>query len=223
MIDNYQADDSSSSFLFVADPMCPNGGILMRFKRISTIPLLSMPLYGAARTYSAVLNDGGTPGDPSDDTYVYPTVGIAQQYDGCGLRTIRPPNLLHRNRIQPKPMPSPLSASRRSKVSNQPPVMSMPRRFSRRMLHPTTPASVQATTKTQADEATPTTSKTPPVHQPRPKVRFAVHFNSYKRPIGSTDEQPTTQEQTATDESSEHKSRSSSGSHSERSEHKNAA
>ena len=86
LIDNYQAGDPSSSFLFVADPMRPNGGILMRFKGIPTIPLLNIPFYGAAPTGSAVLNDVGTPGDPSDDIYVYPTVGIAQQYDGCGLR-----------------------------------------------------------------------------------------------------------------------------------------
>jgi hypothetical protein len=95
LINNYQAGDPSTSFLLVADPMRPNGGILMRFKGVPTIPLLGITFWGAAPTNSAVLNDGGTPSDPSDDTYAYPTVDVAQQYDGLGGDfPVRPLNLL---------------------------------------------------------------------------------------------------------------------------------
>ena len=65
------AVDPSTSFLLVADPMRPNGGILMRFKGVPTIPLLGITFWGAAPTNSAVLNDNGTPSDPSDDTFVH--------------------------------------------------------------------------------------------------------------------------------------------------------
>ena len=95
LINSYQPGDPSISFFLVADPMRPNGGILMRFKGFPTIPLLNIPFYGAAPTNSAVVNDGGTPNDPSDDTYAYPTVDVAQQYDGLGGDfPVRPLNLL---------------------------------------------------------------------------------------------------------------------------------
>ena len=95
LIDDYHAGDPSTSFLLVADPMRPNGGILMRFKGVPTIPLLGITFWGAAPTNSAVLNDNGTPSDPSDDTYVYPTVDVAQQYDALGGDfPVRPLNLL---------------------------------------------------------------------------------------------------------------------------------
>ena len=75
--------------------MRPNGGTLMRFKGVPTIPLLGITFWGAAPTNSAVLNDNGTPSDPSDDTFVYPTVDVPQQYDGLGGDfPVRPPNLL---------------------------------------------------------------------------------------------------------------------------------
>jgi hypothetical protein len=95
LIDNYQAGDSSTSFFLVANPMRPNGGILMRGKGLPTIPVLGATFYGATPNNSAVLNDGGTPGDPTDDTYVYPTVDVAHQYDGLGGDfPVRPLNLL---------------------------------------------------------------------------------------------------------------------------------
>lgn len=70
-------------FFMIANPMRGNGGIMMRGKGIPTIPFLNIPFYGASPTDGPV-NDGGTPGDPTDDTFVYPTIDVAQQYDALG-------------------------------------------------------------------------------------------------------------------------------------------
>ena len=95
LIDNYQPGDPSTSFDLVANAMRPNGGVLMRGKGLPTIPFFGITFYGATPTNSPVVNDGGTPDDPTDDTYLYPTVDVAQQYDGLGGDfPVRPLNLL---------------------------------------------------------------------------------------------------------------------------------
>jgi hypothetical protein len=40
----------------------------MRGNGLPTIPFFGITFYGATPTDSAVLDDGGTPGDPTDDT-----------------------------------------------------------------------------------------------------------------------------------------------------------
>jgi hypothetical protein len=95
LIANYQPGDPSTSFVMVANAMRPNGGILERGVGLPTIPFLGVTFYGSAPTNSPVIDNGGTPDDPSDDTYVYPTVDVAQQYDGLGGDfPVRPLNLL---------------------------------------------------------------------------------------------------------------------------------
>ncbi|MGX9787660.1 PE-PPE domain-containing protein [Mycobacterium sp. MMS18-G62] len=95
LIDNFQAGDPSTSFEFVANAMRPNGGVLERGVGLPTIPFFGITFYGAAPTNSPVVNDGGTPDDPTDDTYLYPTIDVAQQYDGLGGDfPVRPLNLL---------------------------------------------------------------------------------------------------------------------------------
>ncbi|HKP40588.1 PE-PPE domain-containing protein [Mycobacterium sp.] len=95
LIDNHQASDPSTSFEMVANAMRPNGGILERGAGLPTIPFFGITFYGAAPTDSPVVNDGGTPNDPTDDTYLYPTIDVAQQYDGLGGDfPVRPLNLL---------------------------------------------------------------------------------------------------------------------------------
>jgi hypothetical protein len=95
LIDNHQPGDPSTSFVLVANAMRPNGGILERGQGLPTIPFFGITFYGATPTNSPVVNDGGTPGDPTDDTYLYPTVDVAQQYDGLGGDfPVRPLNLL---------------------------------------------------------------------------------------------------------------------------------
>lgn len=94
LVDNYVAGDTASFFL-VANAMRGNGGILMRGFGLPTIPFLGITFYGATPTDSEVLDDGGTPADPTDDTYAYPTVDVAQQYDIFGGDApYRPMNLL---------------------------------------------------------------------------------------------------------------------------------
>jgi hypothetical protein len=95
LIDSHQPGDPSTSFVLVANAMRPNGGILERGQGLPTIPFFGITFYGATPTNSPVVNDGGTPGDPTDDTYLYPTVDVAQQYDGLGGDfPVRPLNLL---------------------------------------------------------------------------------------------------------------------------------
>lgn len=94
LIDNYVAGDQKS-FLFVANPMRGNGGILMRGVMLPSIPFFGITFYGATPTDSEVLDDNGTPDDPTDDTYAYPSADYAQQYDGFGGDfPFRPLNLL---------------------------------------------------------------------------------------------------------------------------------
>lgn len=86
LIADYQAGDSAVSFMLVANPMRPNGGVLMRGDGLPKIPIMGISFVGASPTDSALLLDG---------TYVYPTVDIARQYDGLGGDfPVRPLNLL---------------------------------------------------------------------------------------------------------------------------------
>ena len=74
------------SFLLVANPMRPNGGVLMRGKGLPRIPILDISFIGASPTDSPVASDG---------SYTYPTADIATQYDGFGGDfPVRPLNLL---------------------------------------------------------------------------------------------------------------------------------
>ncbi|OBK80065.1 PE-PPE domain-containing protein [Mycobacterium sp. 1274761.0] len=72
-----------TSFVLAANPMRPNGGILGRGFEGMTIPIIGITFYGPTPTNSA-RDDNGTPDDPTDDTYQYPTVDVAQQYDFLG-------------------------------------------------------------------------------------------------------------------------------------------
>ncbi|HJT93862.1 MAG TPA: PE-PPE domain-containing protein [Mycobacterium sp.] len=83
LVDNYVPGDMASFFL-VSNAMRGNGGILMRGFGLPSIPFLGITFYGATSTDSEVVDDGGTPEDPTDDTYAYPTVDVAQQYDFFG-------------------------------------------------------------------------------------------------------------------------------------------
>ena len=86
LIEGYDAGDAPVSFMFVANPMRPNGGVLMRGMGWPTIPILGISFGGASPTDSAQLPDG---------TYAYPTVDIARQYDGLGGDfPVRPLNLI---------------------------------------------------------------------------------------------------------------------------------
>jgi hypothetical protein len=84
LVNSYQAGDPSVSFNLVSNPMRPNGGILERFFGFPSIPFFGISFYGPTPTNSAVTNDGGTPNDPTDDTFAYPTIDVAQQYDALG-------------------------------------------------------------------------------------------------------------------------------------------
>ncbi len=86
LIDDYQPGDPAVSFMLIANPMRPNGGVLMRGKGWPTIPILGISFSGASPTDSALLPDG---------SYAYPTVDIARQYDGLGGDfPVRPLNLI---------------------------------------------------------------------------------------------------------------------------------
>jgi hypothetical protein len=94
LVENYVPGDTASFFL-ISNAMRPNGGVLMRGAGLPTIPFFGITFYGATPTDSEVLDDGGTPDDPTDDTYAYPTVDVAQQYDIFGGDApYRPLNLL---------------------------------------------------------------------------------------------------------------------------------
>jgi len=86
LIDDYQPGDPAVSFMLIANPMRPNGGVLMRGKGWPTIPILGISFSGASPTDSALLPDG---------SYAYPTVDVARQYDGLGGDfPVRPLNLI---------------------------------------------------------------------------------------------------------------------------------
>lgn len=86
MIDGYRPGDPSIPFMLTANPMRPNGGVLMRLAGWPTIPILGIPFPGASPTNSAELDDGG---------FAYPTVDVARQYDGLGGDfPVRPLNLI---------------------------------------------------------------------------------------------------------------------------------
>ena len=86
LIASYRPGDPAVSFMCVANPMRPNGGILMRFAGWPTIPILGVSFDGASPTDSADLGDG---------RYAYPTVDIVRQYDALGGDfPLRPLNLL---------------------------------------------------------------------------------------------------------------------------------
>ncbi|HEY9267264.1 MAG TPA: PE-PPE domain-containing protein [Mycobacterium sp.] len=86
LIDEYEPGDPVIPFMLVANPMRPNGGVLMRGEGWPTIPILGISFTGASPTNSAQLPDG---------SYVYPTVDVARQYDGFGGDfPVRPLNLI---------------------------------------------------------------------------------------------------------------------------------
>lgn len=86
LIDEYETGDPVIPFMLVANPMRPNGGVLMRGEGWPTIPIMGISFTGASPTDSAQLPDG---------SYVYPTVDVARQYDGLGGDfPVRPLNLI---------------------------------------------------------------------------------------------------------------------------------
>jgi len=86
LIDDYQPGDPAMSFMLIANPMRPNGGVLMRGEGWPTIPILGISFSGASPTDSPLLPDGD---------YAYPTVDIARQYDALGGDfPVRPLNLI---------------------------------------------------------------------------------------------------------------------------------
>ena len=86
LIADYSAGDAVMPFMLVANPMRPNGGVLMRGAGLPTIPILGITFTGASPTDSVMLPDGN---------YAYPTVDIARQYDGLGGDfPVRPLNLV---------------------------------------------------------------------------------------------------------------------------------
>ena len=85
LIAQYQPGDPSISFMLIANPMRPNGGVLMRLLGWPTIPILEIPFPGASPTESAV-DEGG---------FAYRTVDVVRQYDGLGGDfPVRPLNLI---------------------------------------------------------------------------------------------------------------------------------
>ncbi|WP_443186913.1 PE-PPE domain-containing protein [Mycobacterium sp. 4D054] len=86
LIRDYEPGDPGMSFMLVANPMRPNGGVLMRLHRWPTIPVLRIPFPGASPTDGPRLAGGGP---------VFPTVDLVRQYDGLGGDfPVRPLNLL---------------------------------------------------------------------------------------------------------------------------------
>ncbi|MCV7150062.1 PE-PPE domain-containing protein [Mycolicibacterium pyrenivorans] len=86
LIDGYEPGDPVIPFMLVANPMRPNGGVLMRGEGWPTIPIMGISFTGASPTDSAQLPDG---------RYVNPTVDVARQYDGLGGDfPVRPLNLI---------------------------------------------------------------------------------------------------------------------------------
>ncbi|MFY1621423.1 PE-PPE domain-containing protein, partial [Micromonospora sp. WMMD736] len=76
LIAEYRDDPMNSpiiSFYLLSNPMRPNGGILMKFNKL-TIPILDIPMYGATPTDTC----------QEDGEICYPTVDFAYQYDILG-------------------------------------------------------------------------------------------------------------------------------------------
>ncbi len=76
LIARYQDSPEGSpeaTFSFLSNPMRGNGGILMRFNKL-TIPLINIPMYGATPTNTC----------QDDDGLCYPSIDVAQQYDLLG-------------------------------------------------------------------------------------------------------------------------------------------
>jgi PE-PPE domain len=69
---NRPLDSPIISFYLLSNPMRPNGGILMKFNKL-TIPILDIPMYGATPTDTCGTGD-----------VCYPTVDFAYQYDIFG-------------------------------------------------------------------------------------------------------------------------------------------
>ena len=63
---------ASVQYVYIANPMRPNGGFLSRFEPFGTIPVLGVTFYGPSPTTSP----GWEPGDPPT------TFDYARQYDG---------------------------------------------------------------------------------------------------------------------------------------------
>ncbi|MGE0218071.1 PE-PPE domain-containing protein [Mycolicibacterium sp.] len=86
LIRTFQPGDPSVAFMLIANPMRPNGGILMRLLGWPTIPILGVSFPGASPTDSARLDDG---------SWAFPTVDVVRQYDGLGGDfPVRPLNLI---------------------------------------------------------------------------------------------------------------------------------
>jgi hypothetical protein len=75
LINAYKPGDPSRMFNLIANPMRPNGGIMMWGNGIPTIPIMGIPFYGAAPNNGPV-GPGGA--------FVYPTIDVVQQYDALG-------------------------------------------------------------------------------------------------------------------------------------------
>lgn len=67
-----------TQFFLISNPMRPNGGILGRGFEGLTIPLIGITFYGPTQ------NSCPPAGCAADDTFVTPTVDVAQQYDFLG-------------------------------------------------------------------------------------------------------------------------------------------
>jgi hypothetical protein len=78
LIEDHPASLDGTNFVLIANPMRPNGGILGRGFEGMTIPIIGITFYGP--TENSCPANGCTPGD----TFVTPTVDVAQQYDFLG-------------------------------------------------------------------------------------------------------------------------------------------
>ncbi|MGV0837407.1 PE-PPE domain-containing protein [Mycolicibacterium thermoresistibile] len=64
-----------ASFVLLANPMRPNGGLLQRLPQGMTIPVLGVTAYGSTPTNSC---------DEHGENCAYPTMDVAMQYDALG-------------------------------------------------------------------------------------------------------------------------------------------
>lgn len=86
LIGEYQVGQPGVAFTLVANPMRPNGGVLMRLRGWPTIPLLGVSFPGASANSGPAFDDG---------EFVYPSIDIVRQYDGLGGDfPVRPLNLI---------------------------------------------------------------------------------------------------------------------------------
>ena len=87
LIAEYNQEDPATyhhvSFVLIANPNRPNGGILERFNGLH-IPILNVTFDGATTTASPIV----------DGSYLYPTADISRQYDGWSDFPAYPLNLL---------------------------------------------------------------------------------------------------------------------------------